>query len=142
MTVSGFTNAMQYTMVGLICFFATMHVLLPLLTVEQPSNIPVDPVEIKEPPPPFEPERLLNQIDRAIGDHRTSSSMINAVVGGIPTHGTVHGVSYNLQDLHSYLPSTSINTIAIFSANSILQPLQESKGTFIIKFSFPFPSQS
>jgi len=34
------------------------------------------------------PRRLQKQIDRAIGDHRTSSSMINAVIGGITTRGT------------------------------------------------------
>ncbi|KAL3855117.1 hypothetical protein ACJMK2_014346 [Sinanodonta woodiana] len=31
------------------------------------------------------PRRLKKQIDSAIGDHKTSASMINAVVGGIPT---------------------------------------------------------
>lgn len=34
------------------------------------------------------PRRLQKQIDKAIGDHHTSSSMINAAVGGISTRGT------------------------------------------------------
>jgi hypothetical protein len=35
------------------------------------------------------PRRLQKQIDKAIGDHRTSASMINAVMGpdGISTRG-------------------------------------------------------
>lgn len=33
------------------------------------------------------PRRLKLQIDKAIGDHRTSANMINAVVGGISTRG-------------------------------------------------------
>ncbi len=33
------------------------------------------------------PPRLPKQIDCAIGGHRTSSSLINAVVGGLPTRG-------------------------------------------------------
>lgn len=33
------------------------------------------------------PRILQKQIDRAIGDHRTQSSMINAVVGGVSTQG-------------------------------------------------------
>ena len=33
------------------------------------------------------PRRLQKQIDKAIGDHRTQASMINAVVGGISTEG-------------------------------------------------------
>ena len=33
------------------------------------------------------PGNLSKQIDRAIGDHRTSNSMINAVVGGVSTRG-------------------------------------------------------
>jgi len=39
------------------------------------------------------PRRLQKQIDKAIGDHRTSASMINAVIGpcGISTRGiTIH----------------------------------------------------
>lgn len=33
------------------------------------------------------PRILQKQIDKAIGDHRTQSSMINAVVGGVSTQG-------------------------------------------------------
>ena len=57
------------------------------MTDGRPADTPVDPLVPKEPPQPFEPERLQKQIDHAIGDHRTSASMINAVVGGIPTKG-------------------------------------------------------
>jgi len=59
-----------------------------VVTDGRPSDTPVDPLVPKTPPPPFEPERLQKQIDHAIGDHRTSASMINAVVGGISTKGT------------------------------------------------------
>ena len=37
----------------------------------------------------YDPERLQKQIDRSIGSHQTSSGMINAVVGGITTQGTL-----------------------------------------------------
>ena len=38
------------------------------------------------------PRRLQKQIDAAIGDHRTSNSMINAVVGGVSTKGEGGGI--------------------------------------------------
>ena len=37
------------------------------------------------------PRILQKQIDKAIGDHRTQSSMINAVVGGVSTQGNQLG---------------------------------------------------
>lgn len=33
------------------------------------------------------PERLNKQIDKSVGQHRTSAAMINAVVGGVSTKG-------------------------------------------------------
>lgn len=33
------------------------------------------------------PRRLQKQVDKAIGGHRTSANMINAVVGGVSTRG-------------------------------------------------------
>lgn len=54
------------------------------------------------------PRRLQKQIDNAIGDHRTSASMINAVIGpnGISTRGkhksvccTILAVQYSIQVL-------------------------------------------
>ncbi|XP_064646873.1 EF-hand domain-containing family member B-like [Lineus longissimus] len=46
------------------------------------------------------PRRLQKQIDKAIGNHRTSSSNINAVVGGLNTKGyRAYGVPTNRTDL-------------------------------------------
>lgn len=48
------------------------------------------------------PRILQKQIDRAIGDHRTQSSMINAVVGGVSTQGyRTYGVPTIRTDLRA-----------------------------------------
>ena len=38
---------------------------------------------------PADIDRIQKQIDTAVGDNRTSSSMINAVVGGVATSGNL-----------------------------------------------------
>ncbi len=43
------------------------------------------------------PKTLQKQIDGAIGNHRTSASMINAIVGGLSTKGN------NLRKEHIYI---------------------------------------
>ncbi|CAC5414683.1 EF-hand domain-containing family member B [Mytilus coruscus] len=48
------------------------------------------------------PRRLKLQIDRAIGDHRTSANMINAVVGGVSTRDyRTYGVPTIRTDIHA-----------------------------------------
>ncbi|VDI52397.1 Hypothetical predicted protein [Mytilus galloprovincialis] len=48
------------------------------------------------------PRRLKLQIDKAIGDHRTSANMINAVVGGISTRDyRTYGVPTIRTDIHA-----------------------------------------
>ncbi|KAK2193405.1 hypothetical protein NP493_13g06020 [Ridgeia piscesae] len=79
-----------------------------LVSDGRPADTPVDPLVPKEPPQPFEPERLQKQIDHAIGDHRTSASMINAVVGGIPTKGYR---TYGTPTIRSDIPAPRIRRI-------------------------------
>lgn len=48
------------------------------------------------------PRRLKMQIDKAIGDHRTSAGMINAVVGGVSTRDyRTYGVPTIRTDIHA-----------------------------------------
>ena len=52
------------------------------------------------------PRRLQKQIDKAIGDHRTSASMINAVMGpdGISTRGNIKKQHYTTVYSLSFRP--------------------------------------
>ena len=54
------------------------------------------------------PQRLLKQIDKAIGEHRTSASMINSVVGGIPTK---EYRTYGVPTIRTDLPAPNIRRI-------------------------------
>lgn len=49
-----------------------------------------------EPVQPTTAQRLQKQVDTSVGGHRTSSSIISAVVGGVSTRGGCHfsGVNF------------------------------------------------
>lgn len=67
---------------------------------EQPSEEPVKSAGS---------ENIKKQIDAAIGEHRTSASMINAVVGGISTRGYR---SYGTSTVRSDLPAPHVKRIS------------------------------
>lgn len=54
------------------------------------------------------PRRLQKQIDLAIGSHRTSSSMINAVIGGVNTRGFR---TYGVPTIRTDLPGPRIRRV-------------------------------
>ncbi|KAH3753992.1 hypothetical protein DPMN_188649 [Dreissena polymorpha] len=63
----------------------------PKLLLKEDDLVPKTPTSAEN-----TPRRLQKQIDQAIGDHRTSASMINAVIGpnGISTKGKLKGASF------------------------------------------------
>jgi hypothetical protein len=72
-----------------------------------PSGLP----KKKPVPPSLEkdreaiPPRLQQQIDASIGGHRTSASMINAVVGGIDTKGSNCFTVVSYEPMHMEISS-------------------------------------
>ncbi|KAJ8320714.1 hypothetical protein KUTeg_002358 [Tegillarca granosa] len=78
--------------------------------IESTSRLASDADLVRRTPQSAEstPRRLQKQIDKAIGDHRTSSSMINAVIGGVNTQDYRR---YGVPTVRSDLPAPRIKRV-------------------------------
>lgn len=66
------------------------------------------PENVKQDAANIDPESLVRQIDGNMGDHQTSSSVVNAVVGQVPTHNFR---SFGVPTIRSDLPAPRIKRV-------------------------------